>query len=164
MKKFVIILGLAAGVSACSSNANNSSGSHNTFTIKDSVKIIRDSLRLDSFERAEAAKKEDELRERELEAAKAEGRKEGVASAPKNVTVVNHNPGTTSSTTTTQQQQKKGWSAAAKGAAIGAGAGAVTGILIDKKDGRGAAIGGAIGAGTGYLIGRKKDKESGRAK
>jgi hypothetical protein len=46
---------------------------------------------------------------------------------------------------------------------IGGVAGAATGVLVDKKDGRGAVIGGVLGAGTGYVIGRDKDKKSGRA-
>ena len=58
--------------------------------------------------------------------------------------------------------KKKGWSAAAKGTAIGAGAGALGGVLLDKKDGRGAIIGGVVGAGAGYLIGRDQDRKSGR--
>jgi len=56
---------------------------------------------------------------------------------------------------------KKGWSAAAKGTVIGAGAGAIVGGIIGKNIG-GAAIGAAAGGGTGYLIGRAKDRKTGR--
>ena len=63
-------------------------------------------------------------------------------------------------TTTTE---KKGWSKAAKGTAIGAGAGAVLGAVIHKKNRAvGAAIGGVIGGGGGYVIGRSMDKKDGR--
>lgn len=59
-------------------------------------------------------------------------------------------------------QKKKGWSRAAKGAVIGAGVGAVTGALIDKKHGEGAVIGGiagaGLGAGTGAILDSKKNK------
>ena len=55
---------------------------------------------------------------------------------------------------------KKGWSNKAKGAAIGAGAGAITGAVVSKNKGQGAVIGGAVGAGAGYLIGRHKDKKN----
>ena len=55
---------------------------------------------------------------------------------------------------------KKGWSNKAKGAAIGAGAGAVTGAVVTKDHAKGAVIGGAVGAGAGYLIGRHKDKKN----
>jgi hypothetical protein len=58
--------------------------------------------------------------------------------------------------------KKKGWSKAAKGAAIGAGTGAVAGAIISKKKGVGAVVGGLIGAGGGYIIGRKADKKDGR--
>jgi hypothetical protein len=58
--------------------------------------------------------------------------------------------------------KRKGWSKAAKGTAIGAGAGAVTGAIISKDKSKGAIIGGVVGAAGGYIIGRKKDKQDGR--
>jgi len=59
--------------------------------------------------------------------------------------------------------KKKGWSKAAKGTAIGAGAGAVLGAVINKKNRvAGAVIGGVIGGGGGYVIGRGMDKKDGR--
>ena len=66
---------------------------------------------------------------------------------------------TTTQTTTT----RKKWSGAAKGAVIGAGVGAISGAIIDKKHpGTGAIIGGlagaGIGAGTGAIIDGKKKK------
>jgi hypothetical protein len=58
---------------------------------------------------------------------------------------------------------KKGWSKAAKGTAIGAGAGAVLGAVINKKNRAvGAVIGGVIGGGGGYVLGRGMDKKDGR--
>ena len=62
--------------------------------------------------------------------------------------------------TKTVHKTKKGWSNKAKGAAIGAGAGAATGAIVSNKKGKGALIGGAVGAGAGYLIGRHKDKKN----
>jgi len=66
----------------------------------------------------------------------------------------------------TAEQKKKGWSNTAKGAVIGAGAGAITGAAVSKKKGEGAIIGGlagaAVGAGTGAIIDdgkKKKEKE-----
>ncbi len=61
-------------------------------------------------------------------------------------------------TTTTQTEKKKGWSSAAKGAAIGAGAGAIGGAIISKKKGLGAVVGGVVGAAGGYIIGKDIDK------
>ncbi|ALW85334.1 hypothetical protein AUC43_09645 [Hymenobacter sedentarius] len=54
------------------------------------------------------------------------------------------------------QTPKKTWSHKAKGAAIGGGAGAVTGAVLGG--GKGALIGGAAGAVGGGLLGRRKDK------
>lgn len=73
------------------------------------------------------------------------------------------NPATTSSQTTTQATRKKGWSSAAKGAVIGAGAGAIGGAIIAKKKPvKGAVIGGVVGAAGGYIIGKDIDKKKGR--
>lgn len=59
--------------------------------------------------------------------------------------------------------KRKGWSSTATGAVIGAGVGAVTGAIVDKKKGRGAVIGGisgaGIGAGTGAIIDANKRKK-----
>ena len=155
MRLLIMSLVVAVAVSACNSNAKNNQGNQ-TYTFKDSVKIIRDSLRLDSFERAEQARKDEAKRAEEIAAAKAAARAEGSSNTYRSSSSTTNNAVAT-------QPEKKGWSSAAKGAVIGAGAGAVTGILVDKKDGRGAAIGGAVGAGTGYIIGRQKDKQTGRA-
>jgi hypothetical protein len=151
MKKLLIIIGLAAGVAACNSDAKNSS------QVYQNTKHYKDSMKLDSFQRAAAIDKEIDKREAEkalLVNASAANR---VVATPK--TRVVHQTTYVPQT----QPQKKGWSSAAKGAVIGAGAGAVTGILVDKKNGRGAVIGGVVGAGTGYVIGRAKDKKTGRA-
>lgn len=70
---------------------------------------------------------------------------------------------TANSTATTQPAEKKGWSKSAKGAVIGAGAGAAAGAIINKNDRvKGAVIGGVLGAGAGYGIGKvieKKDQK-----
>lgn len=147
----MIIFAVAAMFAACNNNSKTSP------QLKEAAyQQMKDSLRLDSFQRAESMKQEQ---------AKAE------KASPAPVTVIHTSTprttyvkGESETYTNTQPAQKKGWSSAAKGAAIGAGAGAVTGILVDKKDGRGAIIGGVVGAGTGYIIGRDKDKKSGRAK
>lgn len=146
MKRILIGLAIAAVAAGCNSQAENKSQMQ-----AEQVRIIRDSLKLDSFKRAEAARIEaEQARKDALAAEKAE----------------NYNQTTTSSgashSAAQQQPAKKGWSNAAKGAVIGAGAGAVTGVLVDKKNVRGAVIGGAVGAGTGYVIGRAKDRKTGR--
>lgn len=137
MKRIFAILLIAGSLAACNNKYKKSQSA-----AVDSVKIMKDSLKLDSFQRAEADKKT-------------------TADASTARPVINNYNTTTGTTTTTQQ--RKGMSSAAKGAIIGGAAGAVGGILIDKKDGRGAIIGGVAGAGAGYLIGRDKDKKTGRA-
>ncbi len=58
---------------------------------------------------------------------------------------------------------KRGWSAKAKGAVIGAGAGAVGGAIINKRNrGVGALIGGLGGAAVGTGVGAIIDRKNGR--
>lgn len=62
-----------------------------------------------------------------------------------------------------QQQRPKGWSAKAKGALIGAGVGAATGAVVNKRNrAAGAVIGGLLGAGAGTGVGAIIDKKNGR--
>ena len=59
--------------------------------------------------------------------------------------------------------RKKGWSAKAKGAVIGAGAGAIGGAIINGRNRPvGALIGGLLGAGAGTGIGAIIDHKNGR--
>ena len=161
MKKLLSILAFASIVVACSSNNKTEA---DLKAKNDSMKMIKDSLRIDSFQRASAAIEEQKLIE-EKEAKEAEQAAVLAAAARRSTRSTNtvryvNSPSSTSTATT--QSQKKGMSSAAKGTLIGAGAGAVTGILVDKKNARGAIIGGVLGAGTGYVIGRGKDVKSGR--
>lgn len=59
-------------------------------------------------------------------------------------------------------------SSTAKGAIIGAGVGAVTGAIVDKKHGEGAIVGAVLGAGagagTGAIIDHNKKKKEAAAK
>ena len=158
MKRLVIAFAFASIFAACN---NNTKTSTNADAARDSVKMLqysmramRDSLRIDSLEKAAA--------QATLLKQQAEQQSQRVVytPAPRRNTYVK---GVSESYYYTPSKPvKKGWSAAAKGAAIGAGAGALTGVIIDKKDARGGIIGGLIGAGTGYVIGRAQDRKSGR--
>lgn len=155
MKKLLGIFAIATIVAACNGNAKtNSQAMQNT-------KNYRDSVKLDSFKRAEAVETEIDKREA---IAKTEAAAALAAKSSARVTTTHVHKYTSAANNNSVQTRpaKKGWSSAAKGAAIGAGAGAITGILVDKKDGRGAVIGGVVGAGTGYVIGRAKDRKTGR--
>lgn len=123
------------------------------------IKAVKDSIRLDSFKRVDVAKKEKIAQQAEEKRVMMLAEERRAAAAP----AVTSGSSTTTSTTTTSTK-KKGWSQAAKGTAIGAGAGALGGVLIDKNNARGAIVGGVVGAGAGYLIGHGQDKKSGRAK
>lgn len=116
----------------------------------------KDSIKLDSFKRAEIDAEKRRVEERH-QAELAAARRSNATSYSAGSTVT-----TSSAGVTTTQAKKKGWSDAAKGTAIGAGVGALGGILIDKNNARGAIIGGLAGAGAGYAIGRAEDRKSGR--
>jgi len=59
--------------------------------------------------------------------------------------------------------RKRGWSAKAKGAVIGAGTGAASGAIINKRNrAAGAVIGGVLGAGVGTGVGAVIDRKNGR--
>ncbi len=77
------------------------------------------------------------------------------------VVVEKQNAAETASAT---EKTQKGWSTTLKGAVIGAGAGAVTGAMVDKKKGEGAIAGGVLGAGAGAGVGaiidHKKKKKN----
>jgi len=150
MKKMFAIFAIALAFTACT-NAKKEEA------IKiAAIKAVKDSIRLDSFKKADlvqkqqAAKIQDEKRVLMLASAKA----------------AENAPAATMASADYHQApvkaKKKGWSSAALGTVIGAGAGGLGGALIDKKKGRGAIIGGVAGAGAGYLIGRGQDKKSGR--
>ena len=145
--KLVAIIVILATFAAC----NNDSKMNNQLK-EQALKQVRDSIRLDSFQRAEARTIETAQEKEHLALESSRSSSNSQRTYVKGV----------SETYTNTQPAKKGWSKAAKGAAIGAGAGAVTGVIVDKKDGRGAVVGGLVGAGAGYVIGRSQDKKDGR--
>lgn len=150
MKYLLSIFVLTIALSACKDSAKEEA-----IVKQKAIAAVKDSLKLDSFKRAEAQRKQDEVvaaKVREERRTLLLSERSDPAPAPRE------------SDQTAAPAKKKGWSAAAKGTAIGAGAGALGGVLLDKKDGRGAIIGGLVGAGTGYLIGRDQDRKSGRVK
>lgn len=150
MKHTLLILVSAVLMSACTYNAKEQAAMK-----QQAIAAVKDSLKLDSFKRVEVKKQE----EQKIAARVKEEKRMLLLSERNEAASV---PAPRQYSEQTAPAKKKGWSSAAKGAVIGAGAGALGGILIDKKDGRGAIIGGVVGAGTGYLIGRDKDRKSGR--
>jgi hypothetical protein len=143
MKKILVIVAAAAVFAACT----NKQKEQELQASRDSIAAIRQAFKMDSLRQAnELALQQKAAAEREA----AEERR-------RNTRVAGYSESGYVTPATPAPERKKGMSSAAKGALIGAGAGAITGVLIDKKDGRGAVIGGVVGAGTGYAIGKSKD-------
>ncbi|ATP56628.1 hypothetical protein CPT03_09145 [Pedobacter ginsengisoli] len=145
----ILIIGTML-MSACSNNAKEQA-----LIKQQAIVAVKDSLKLDSFKKAEIKKQEDAKI-----AAQVKEEKRTLLLAEQNEAA--SHPSANQNSEAPTPAKKKGWSDAAKGTVIGAGAGAIGGALIDKKHGRGAIIGGVVGAGAGYLIGRDKDRKSGR--
>lgn len=160
MKKILVVIALSSVMFACNNKAKEEAALKQQQAEKQlAIKAVKDSLRLDSFKKAEVAKVEQE-KEAKHQAELAAARR---ASSSRSRSYASSGGGSSSAYGGTQPTaKKKGWSDAAKGAVIGGAAGAVGGALIDKKKGRGAIIGGLVGAGGGYLIGRGEDRKSGR--
>ena len=152
MKRLFSILAIAIVISSCSNKEKEEAAK------QAAVKAVKDSIRLDSLNKAVVFQKQEAERQKEVARVAEEKR---VLMLAEQRASSNAAPATSQSTTiTTTTTKKKGWSSAAKGTLIGAGAGAVGGALIGK--GKGAIIGGVAGAGAGYLIGRGEDRKSGR--
>ena len=159
MKKIFSVAALAILLSACSNNAKEEA-----LIKQQAIVAVKDSLRLDSFKKADALEKEKlaKLKDEEIQKDRIREEKRTLLLAERNDAAERRSSSSSSSNTVATPAKKKGWSQAAKGAAIGAGAGAIGGILVDKNNARGAIIGGVVGAGTGYVIGRGQDRKSGR--
>jgi len=158
MNKLITACAIATiSFAACNSKHNEK---EEALAIEKAKQELKDSLALDSFRKAEATEKEEALQEvTATQSQQADNGGTDYYPAEPDPAYQQASESTAQPTTT----EKKGWSDAAKGTAIGAGVGAVTGALIDKdKRLRGAAIGAAVGGAGGYAIGRKKDRESGR--
>lgn len=162
MKKIFVVIALSSVMFACNNKAKEEAALKQQELEKQvAVKAVKDSLRLDSFKKAEVAKVEQE-KEVKHQAELAAARRSGQRSSASSGAGGSSSSGSYGGTQPTAK--KTGWSDAAKGTVIGGAAGAVGGALIDKKKGRGAIIGGLVGAGGGYLIGRGEDRKSGRVK
>jgi len=147
MKKIMIGLALVASFAACK---RNKSGIENTSPV-----LVQDTFRMNN---------------NSVLTDRAPGQQTYAAPAAKRNTSTRSTSSKTyssSNASATAQapvaSRKKGWSHRARGAAVGAGAGAVTGALVNKNNrGVGALIGGVVGAASGYIIGNEVDKKKGR--
>ena len=133
MKKIFVVIALSSVMFACNNKAKEEAALKQQQAEKElAVKAVKDSLRLDSFKKAEIVKKE-QAAEAQRQAELAAARKAGARSSR---SYASSGSSTSSSYGGTQPTA--------------------------KKKGRGAIIGGLAGAGGGYLIGRGEDRKSGR--
>jgi len=137
-KKICLVISIPFVLAACQNNAS-----------KEAEVAAMKQHTIDSMKQAEAKHRHKEARENQFDAAQTTEATPATTTAP---------------ATTETQKKKKGWSNTAKGAVIGAGAGAVAGAVIDHNNrGAGAVIGGlagaAVGAGTGAVIDHKKKQQ-----
>ncbi len=139
MKKLIILGACCAALFSCNRQAETEA----------EIEAARQSA-IDSVEQAQAEERQTTIVYRETPA-------DGTSTSASSST-------STSSSTATEEEEKKGMSNAAKGAIIGAGAGAITGAAVSKeKKGKGAIIGGVVGAAagtaTGVIIDKSKEKK-----
>jgi len=130
MKNLFAILFIALAMSSCSNKEKEEAAK------QAAIAAVKDSIRLDSFRRADAENKAKlaEAETKRAEAVQKQAEEKRLMMLAEERSAANAPAVTsTSSSTTTTSTQKKGWSSAAKGTAIGAGAGALGGALIDKK-------------------------------
>jgi hypothetical protein len=145
MKKYILILSVAIlSVSCKNTNDAGVAGDPQQATI-DSLKMEMDR------QKTEMAK------QKTIDSMNAIADRKAAQQRP---VIVNNTP----AAATPAEKKRKGWSGAAKGAVIGAGAGAIGGAIINKKDrGTGAVIGGlagaGLGAGTGAILDSEKKKK-----
>jgi hypothetical protein len=139
MRKLLIALAATAVFASCHNNADNAAA------IESAKQATIDSMNVVNAEKERA--------EHETKASK----KRSTAAAP---AASSENSTASSGAAAPAPAKKKGWSHTAKGAVVGAGAGAITGAVVNKNDRvKGAAIGTIVGAGMGAGIGAIVDHE-----
>lgn len=151
VKRLLIVTGISAGLVACHSNPNQA----NVSVKADSPKVAQaDTVGLAAFKAEKQSRYEDSLknlgaeRERERRRAAAATTTRYASSGTRTSSAAS-GYGTTTTTTTKKSH------AARNGALIGAGAGAITGALVTKKNkGIGALVGGVAGGAAGYGVGK----------
>jgi hypothetical protein len=124
MRKLIVLLAIIASLASCQSTASREA------EIQKAKQATIDSMA------AAASAKQHVIDSMRTVAAR---------NAEKNTQRENNSQATTA--------RKKGLGNVSKGAIIGAGAGAITGALVDKKHGEGAIVGSLIGAGAGAATG-----------
>jgi hypothetical protein len=169
MKRMIAIVAVAIGIASCTTSADRERDAAlkaQQYTI-DSIKTeMAKKHIIDSMNAVAAAKTEEKATSTRSSARRSSAVRRSSASSYTGYS--NSAPVYTQQPTTVYQEPaaepaKKGWSAKAKGALIGAGAGAITGAAVSKDQrAKGAVIGGVLGAGAGLGVGAIIDKKNGR--
>lgn len=155
LKKAILISLIPFTFVACNSKADKEAAvlQAKQMTV-DSMNTAAEKQKSIDFMNAEKQRTIDSMKN--IEAQKNEMRAERRSETP-------HTSSNTSSSTTVTHK-RKGLSTTATGALVGAGAGAITGAMVDHKKGEGAIVGGLIGAaagaGTGAIITSEKKKKA----
>lgn len=168
--RLLVVTGISVGLVACHSNPNTSAkNTTDTSVVVAKVVTPADTAGLAAFKAEKQARYEDSLknvgaaREREVSKTKtvyvAARPKSSYSSSGSNTSNAASGYGSSA-----YPVAKKKSHAARNGALIGAGAGAITGALVTKKNkGVGALIGGVAGGAAGFGVGKiiqnKKEKD-----
>lgn len=154
MKQFFIAVAAAVVLASCAGNANNEAA------IEAAKKATIDSINNVNVIKQQVA---DSINALNRHHSTRSASNENVAAAPANETAA---PVAAAPAETPKKKGWKSWSHTAKGAVVGAGAGAVTGAIANPDRVKGAAIGAIIGtgvgAGTGAIVDHAKKKKQQR--
>ena len=159
MKQILPILALAVTLGACKAKVSETENMNSNMVLVDTTGLYKSNVLTD------VGNNKFVINTTPVEAEPVRTVRKPVRKAAANNNSSNtvYSSGTSTSTNAALPQKEKGWSDAAKGAAIGGGAGAILGAIVSKNNrAAGAIIGGVAGAGGGYAIGRANDRKSGR--
>lgn len=160
MKQIFPILALAVTLGACKAKINEADNMNKNMVLVDTTGLYKNNVLTDVGNKFVITPAPVEVEPVRTVTARKPVRRTSNNSNNSNTV---YSSGTSKSTNAAYPQKEKGWSDAAKGAAIGGGAGAILGAVVSKNNrGLGAVIGGVVGAGGGYVIGRAQDRKSGR--
>lgn len=156
--RLLLVTGISVGMVACHSNPNSS-----TVKTTDTIPVVAkaDTAGLAAFKAAKQARYEDSLknvgaaREREISNTKTSYAATRPRSSSSRSSGYKSSNAASGYASTAYPVAKKKSHAGRNGALIGAGAGALTGALVTKKNrGVGALIGGVAGGAAGFGIGK----------
>lgn len=156
MKQIFVAFAVAVALFSCSSHAENAAA------IESAKKATIDSMNNVSAIKQEVVDSMNALKGRPVHSRESAGTQYTNEGTP---AVANTEaPAAAPAPAPAKKKGWKSWSHTAKGAVVGAGAGAVTGAIVNKDRVKGAAIGtligAGVGAGTGAIVDHSKKKKA----